>query len=604
MQLSDIIYVPGFVRQESLKDLLFSLLILLSSCCSTSAQNNNESFKHEMVYLHTDRNIYLAGDNLFYTLYLRGNPGKMSKYAYLIIRNKNNAFVSDIRLEINNQIAFGSISLPDTLSSAIYQIVCYTNCMRNEGEKTYFNKEIFIANRFDEKMDLFSSPINDGSHISTGLNSGITRLDENLIIQLDKKVYFQREKISFSIESNNIPDDAIARLSVSISEIIPGIPEERSISEYFENNNKSFYTGKPNQNHCSFLPEIYGPVLQGKIIPVAQSDKQKNPLETEISGTIRPYTLLVSAVDSVANLQFTATDSMGSFGFILNPYYDGKELIIRLKDNANSTIIPDDKFNLVHPFTPSGFYIVPGVKEYIIQSGKIVQVQKFYNQHIAVIKEKEFLSSKTIPRVYYKNYNTIFPSDFIELKDFVEISIEIVPAFKVRSLADKFVSVYLNLQDQAHINVEPTIFLDGVPIDDVNQIIRLGSNKIKRIESIPVKRFFGEMSFSGILAVFSKDLEINNIQFKTPAIKYQTLSSESYTKPEPFKPIFNNNHIPDLRQILLWEPEILLRKNEKQKIDCYASDLQGKYRINIQGITSNGYPVNGSAVFIVQSKSK
>ena len=82
----------------------------------------------------------------------------MSKYAYLIIRDKNSSFVSDLRLEINNQTAFGSIHLSDTLPSGIYQIVCYTNCMRNEGEKAYFYKEIIIANRFDEKMDLFTCP--------------------------------------------------------------------------------------------------------------------------------------------------------------------------------------------------------------------------------------------------------------------------------------------------------------------------------------------------------------------------------------------------------------------------------------------------------------
>lgn len=588
-----------------MKTVLFTTLILLNTFQPISAQKNDKLLKPERVYLHTDRNVYIAGEYLFYTLYLQGNPGKMSKYSYLILRDHHNSLIIHDRLEIINRVAFGSIYLPDTLSSGIYQIVCYTNCMRNEGEEAYFNKEIVIANRFDEKMDLSTSSINAAaSDTSSGRHSGIVNTNGSLIIHLNKQVFDQREKISFSIESNNIPDDPITRLSVSISEIIPGIPVEPSISECFGSNNKSSYTGESNQNHCNFIPEINGPVIQGKVLPVTQSGMGKDSIKINETNAIKNQTVLVSTVDSVVNMEFTTIDSLGSFGFLLNPYYDGKELIVRLKENVNSTIFPDDKFSLIQPFTPSGIFNVQGVKDYMIRSGKIVQVQKFYSEQAAIITEKEFQPSKTIPRVYYKQYSTIFPSDFLELEDFVEISREVVPALKIRKINDKFVSGYLNLHDQAHINIEPAIFLDGVAIDDVNQIINLGTSKIKRIESLPATRFYGEMSFPGILAVFSKDLEINKIQFKTPTIKYQALSSQSYTKPEPFKPIDNSKHIPDLRQLLLWEPEIILKKNELQQIECYASDLQGKYRINIQGITSNGNTVNGSAVFIIQSKSK
>jgi hypothetical protein len=273
---------------------------------------------------------------------------------------------------------------------------------------------------------------------------------------------------------------------------------------------------------------------------------------------------------------------------------------VRLKENVNSAIVPDEKFSLFQTFTPSGKFSIPGLRDYLIRISKIAQFQNFYSNQPSIITKKKFLPSKTIPRVYYKQYSTVYPSDFLELPDFIEISKEIVPALRLRKTDDKYVSTYVNLLNQSSINAEPTIFLDGVPIDDVNQIINMGSARIERIESLPVPRAYGELSFSGILAIFSKDREINNIQFKTPTIKYQTLSSESYTKPEAFKPVDNSKHIPDLRQLLLWEPEIILGKNEKRQISCYASDLQGKFRINIQGITSDGNPVSGSAVFSVK----
>jgi len=582
---------------------LLIILILFNTFRPISAQKNQELYKFERVYLHTDRDLYIAGENLFYTLYLQGNVGQLSKYAYLIIRDKNGSFVSNLRLEINNQIAYGSIYLSDTLSSGIYQIVCYTNCMRNEGEKSYFNKEIIIANRFDEKMDLFNAPANYVSDISSKVPSDLNNLNENIIIHLDKQEFDQREKISFSVENKNNPIDSITRLSVSISEIIPGIPLEPSFPEYFGNNRYS-YNKEANQNYCKFIPEINGAVIQGQIMPVKQIVNGKDSILIQGRNPSMNFTLLVSAIDSIVNMQLITTDSTGTFSFLLNPFYDGKELIMRLKENVNSTIIPDKKFGLFQTFTPSGKFNVPGLKDYMIRSAKIAQFQNFYSNQPTIITKKKFIPSKPVPRIYYKQYSTIYPSDFLELPDFVEISKEIIPALRLKKTDNKYVSVYMNLLNQSNVNVEPTIFLDGVAIDDVNQIIKMGSTKIVRIESLPVPRAYGELSFSGILAVFSKDQEINNIQFKTPTIKYQTLSSESYTKPEAFKPVDNSKHIPDLRQQLLWEPEIILRKNEKRQISCYASDLQGKFRINIQGITSDGNSVCGSSIFIVQFKER
>ncbi len=358
------------------------------------------------------------------------------------------------------------------------------------------------------------------------------------------------------------------------------------------------------RNIGSFCPEVNGSVIQGRVLSLSLPAYNTDSVNSSTSKETKTYTLLVSAADSISNMQYTSTDSLGLFNIHLNPYYEGKDLFVRIKENVKVVIMLDSKFSLIRPLNPSYELKDPEIKSFLLRSGKIAQIKKFYSEQPSIITEKEFLPEKIVPRIYFSNYSTIFPSDFIELPDFVEISKEIVPALKVRKIRGKYVSGYINFLDQGRINLEPAIFLDGVPVDDVNQIINLGSSQIKRIESLTATRFYGEMSFSGILAVFSKDIEINNIQFKTPTIKYHALSSQSYSKPEPYKSIVNSKHIPDLRQLLLWEPEIILKKNEKQQIECFASDLPGEFRIDIQGITSKGYPVNGSAIITIQSKSK
>ncbi|HEY5471016.1 MAG TPA: hypothetical protein VIK07_10885 [Bacteroidales bacterium] len=588
-----------------MKYVLLTLLILSNSFCLATAQINSESVKTESVYLHTDKNIYIAGENLFYALYLKGSPGRISKYVYMVLRDRYNRPVTQSRVEINNLTAFGNVYIPDTLRSDIYQLICYTNSMRNEGENSYFTREIVVANRFDKKLELFDSTLYTGQEVpSPDQYFSHKTGNENLIIQIDKQVFSPGEKVTFSIETKNITKDSLTRLSVSVNEILPGIPDEPSIVDYFSDNNKATEPENLIQYHSNYQSEINGASIQGRILAVRKSDN-RSAIDNRVSeADNKPYTLLISTPDSIANMQFATTDSSGAFRILLNPYYEGKELIIRLKENANAIIELDDNFKLLQPFVPSDLLNVRGIKSYLIRSINIYDVKRYYNIKTEIDSVKASRQSAAIPRVYYRPNSRVFPADYLQLPDFVEISRELLSSMKVRKSDDNYIMSFTDPQIKGFRNVEPVVFLDGVPVNDINQIINLGSGQIRCIDMLPAIRYFGEMSFAGILAVYSKNMEINNIQFTTPSIRYQALSSQNNTKPDLYKPTSVNKHIPDVRQMLLWKPDLILHNKEKQQIECYASDLRANYRITIQGITSSGLPISGSAIFTVKSKSK
>lgn len=580
-----------------MKNGLLILLIIFNTFCSVIAQGSKTLIKPERVYLHTDRNIYIAGENLFYSLYLKGESGQTSKYAYLIIRDQKNALVTHVRLEIENQRSYGNIYLSDTLKSGYYQIVCYTNLMRI-SEETFFSKEIVIANRFDEKFEQFPELVEKkDSDATSDRSQTIPTTGGNITIHLDKKLFNTRDKISFSVENKDQTNNPITSLSVSVNEFISGTPVEKGISDYFGPHIENSVENEGGNVSCKFRPEYTAAVLQGRVIPDIVADVTNNS-----SLNHNNFTVLLSTIDSITNLQYTRTDSLGSFFFYVNPYYEGKEIIVKLKESANATIELDKKSKILQPFIPSASYNFKGLKDYLIRSGKINQIQRYYTKRDMLDTVKIFLSPNTIPRVYTMSSSVILPSDYLELPDFIEISREIIPALKVWKRQDNYGSRYLNLRYQADADAEPMIFLDGVPVDDINQVISLGTTDIKRIESLPAIRYYGELSFPGILSVSSTNQEIDRIQFKTPFVRYKVLGSQAFTKPELFNPEYLIDHHPDLRQVLFWDPEIIPAENESPQIDFYASDLEGMYRINIQGIRSNGDPVNGSAVITIKAK--
>ena len=137
---------------------LLLMLHLLQPCVLFGDEGRTQP--RERVYLATDRDYYVAGEKLFFQLWLTGDSGggPQSRYAYLALR-QNGQVVERLTLRIRDGLTSGSLFLEDTLSTGIYEVMAYTNWMRNHGEPSFFRSEIFIANRFDRELTAIEPPV-------------------------------------------------------------------------------------------------------------------------------------------------------------------------------------------------------------------------------------------------------------------------------------------------------------------------------------------------------------------------------------------------------------------------------------------------------------
>jgi len=396
-----------------------------------------------------------------------------------------------------------------------------------------------------------------------------------------KEYYLKREKIRIGLEAIGLSSESEANLSISVSEADPISNDETSISSYF----KDIQTAGWDKNlNCIDFPEIKGVILQGKII---------NP---ENRQPMRNTTVFLSSPDSIENLQFTQTNSLGSFRFLLNDYYNNKDVLLRLPNNQKAGFELDNKFEIKEPFKPSVYNLDSRLKQYLLKSQNIVQIQKTY--HLEMQKELPVIKTtqELPPFVYSPVVNSIYPADFVKLSDFVEISRELLPSLKIRKHENVYIAnMLIENEVQLYFDVPPLIFLDGVPIDDINQIIRLGSEKVKRIETIGSKRYYGNLYFSGILAVFSKTKEINNVVWATPTKFIKPTPIQLFSMPlMPDYSEFGRNpkYMPDFRQLLYWEPNFSLKGSEKKYIEFYASDNAGEFDVKVEGMVTDGIPVS------------
>jgi hypothetical protein len=182
---------------------LFLILLLILQGINAQVQTNmtdylnkkfvsyTASYPWEEIYVHTDRNEYLSGEDMWFNVYLlnRQNlkPSSNSKIAYIELLNPENLPVVQKMIWLDEGFGPGQFNLPDNLSTGTYTIRAYTNWMKNFLPNNCFIENIRVYNVFSNKI--FKTKPNSGKIITPGQesagnqsfsDSGITLKTDNL----------------------------------------------------------------------------------------------------------------------------------------------------------------------------------------------------------------------------------------------------------------------------------------------------------------------------------------------------------------------------------------------------------------------------------------
>lgn len=131
------------------------LLTFIPNILSTQHTHNKnlekyrKSFLPEKVFLHTDKDIYAAGETIWGSVYLvDGQTHKSSSFSktiYVSLVDSKKEVISTIKVFANNINEPISLELPRKIPSGTYQLQAYTNYQQNSGLSTLFSKSISIV---------------------------------------------------------------------------------------------------------------------------------------------------------------------------------------------------------------------------------------------------------------------------------------------------------------------------------------------------------------------------------------------------------------------------------------------------------------------------
>ncbi len=549
----------------------FSLIFVSCILCSISAQN----LPIEKLYLQTDRETYVTGEPILFKLNVLDaathRPSTVSKLGYIVLRNIRSNAIRQLRLNIDNGEANGEIALPDTLSSGLYQIVAFTNLLRNYGEEFYFNKQLTIINQTDTHFDFYKNKSQPAKEQLINTNGRLT-------IECDSTHYRPCQRVAIKLHAVSSGANVAVSVFESKNQSACKQPEIGQNTEY-----------KPVANY-TYLPETKGSILNGEVIDATNQQKIKNAI------------VLLSRIDTVPNLRYAITDSNGKFRMFLSNYYDGQELFLTIRDapkNANWRIKVENKFTLNQKFTPSP--IVGIDTAFLAKSQNITYINKSYEVNPYNQEKASNAQMAPAPRFYSGSASTIYPADYVPLDNFSEIVTELIPFLYIRKNGDQKWLYVVGASSSQFENKGAALFVDGVYVNDVNKITDFGSNLIRKINVLYSERCYGDLVFQGMVSINTKG---NLIRTLTPAsyslrIMNPAISNTHFLTASA-DPAAASKDKPFVRQLLYWNPSIIVSDKKDTEIVFYTTENKGIYTVKTEGFTKDGEPICTSTQFEVK----
>ena len=114
----------------------------------------------EKVFIHTDRDSYYPGEDIWFKAYLIDGSTKLltsnSNNLHIELISPDLGIVESRTVQLTGGLGNGDFKLPDKIKSGTYSIRAYTNYMRNYGDDLFFYKNILVINTSDAESTLFS----------------------------------------------------------------------------------------------------------------------------------------------------------------------------------------------------------------------------------------------------------------------------------------------------------------------------------------------------------------------------------------------------------------------------------------------------------------
>ncbi|MBQ8060550.1 MAG: hypothetical protein IJ205_01200 [Bacteroidales bacterium] len=553
------------------------LLFILS--CVTLSLSLWASSPVERIFVSTDREVYIAGDMVWCSLFCLDGKGSLSSQnavSYLELISSDGT-VAEAKIGLLGGRGCGSFRIPVTVPTGMYRLVAYTASEANEE----------------------GTPWMSGSRILTVFNTTSTARVKDGVEIVDEKTYesFRREEpAGLGRLALNAPARVRKGEDVNLVVLNEGPMADLSLSVYHEDD----IVPSPQDNTIeSFLKSLPGsaePVVTGSRPLEYDGEIIHARMRGEMMDTLDYAVATLSSAGSPSNLYIGVTSNDEVF-FHTNNIYGDREIVCEVSrlDKKSGVIEIENPFLYPSAGDLPKLLLSKSQRESLSFRKKTLRDEKtlMLDTLATFLRHREDLLLESSP---LKHYHL---DDYTRFSSVREILVEIIPSLALRRDKGRYYMTMMasDATDSYKARVgNLLVMMDGVVLSDLNSLLDFDAMLLEDIDIYQQAIVCGRAAYSGVVNFITKKNYVTALTF--PAnVRVVDFKGVSY-------PVAYLGDVPegaaDTRQVLYWHPALSLEKGGQVRTVLHAPSYSGRFRIVAEGLSEDGIPIHQERIFEVE----
>lgn len=447
--------------------------------------------------------------------------------------------------------------------------------------------------------------------------------------QTDKRQYTGREKVALQLKTELLSGQAVpAHLSVAVYRLdslsagaVPGINSYLWLTSDLKG-----HVEQPEYYFSASGPEVAEAtdnlmLTQGwrrfnwKQVLTASPPVFEFPLELRghlVQGVVRQngmgkpaagLTTYLASPSRITRVYNSISAADGRIQFEVNDLYGPRDMILQTNTRQDSTY----SFELLNPFSQRFSRALPGslptfspaFRTDLARRHLQTQLQNAYSRQL----QTQYRTPAPDTLAFYGQPDERYRlDDFTRFKVMEEVLREYVTGVKVRIRKDGFHFTVDDRVNRTIFTAQPLVLLDGVPVFNTNKLMAMDPLRIQKLEVVTSRYMQGRLMYNGIMSFTTYKGNLEGFELDPQALvqEYEGLQApREFYAPRYDTSQEKQSRLPDLRNLLYWNPNVNTSTLQGEALSFYTSDQRGRYLVVVQGLTAAGMAGTRSFTFEV-----